>query len=402
MHCRSPAEDIEQVTYQIARGDLTTKIHAHGYVYSPGSIQIVPKSFSGGGYDKFVVVWAADQGIKVKKGDPIIKLSSAQLDDEVIKATDKLHQKENTILSNKLEYRKILEEASLTVKLKMLDLEKAQLDIIDHPSVPKNEQRKALLSVNKAKRALKFAKSKKKQIKKLHKYKLTSLELDLDTLKKELDNLEQGKKSLNILAPETGYFIYKVFWAGGNWVKLSMGVTIHSGRTLAEVVLEKPLLVKIFLPEIDNRHLSEGDPVDIFLTMSPTTKFSGKIRNISKIPQSQNDRRRKKIEAPYAFLRTFELVIEVADWKDKPVVSGLSAQMRFQKVSHKNALIFPVAALPLMQEKSKEKVSSISVQKKTVDGWQALTLNLVDANDSSVVLKGDVQEGDRIRFSTVH
>ena len=396
-----------KLTHTITRGDLLVTVTEQGMLESSSNLEIKCKVR---GYS--TVIWVIEGGTEVKEGDELVRLDTKQIEDTISQQTTNAHTARATLERTKAEVAKAeiaipaYLEGSYKAQLKQLEqglaiaetnLTTAQ-KMLAHTRmmfkrgyVTELEVEGNAFTVTQAELELEVRKT---AIEVLNKYtkemrretlngnliaNKSKLEADMEGLALDEGRRDRALKELEdcvMKAERSGLVIYP---SAAEWKEtpdITEGATVRKDQVLLLMPDLSKMQVKVGIHESIVDHIKPGLTARITL---PDQTLDGKVSSVASVTRPAGWWTGNVVK--------YDTIIELPPAPGlKP---GMSAEVEVIIDRHEDVLTIPVAAVIETEEGDFCWV-------KTAEGTQRRSLGLGDTNDSFIVVKSGLKEGDEV------
>lgn len=291
-------------------------------------------------YGTATIIHIVPEGIRVSKGDVLVRFDSSDLERELVKL-------ERDVTLARLELNG-LEKAELPLELKNIEVELSKT-ILDYETesqylvesiklaredlVSDQEVRKQELKVDEIIVQLDTLRLKKQLTEKyLHPSKLQKAKATLASAEQQHNLIrEQLDKSI-IRAPTDGVTSYRPISVGGEFRVVRIGDTVFPNQPFLVIPNINDLVIHIEVPENELSRVQEGNSVIIYPVAFPRLKLNGIVRSVGAIAQSS--------PLHPAWQKYFRATIDLEDIS--PVLRpGMSVTANIFSYSNENATVIP-------------------------------------------------------------
>jgi HlyD family secretion protein len=316
-------------TYTVAKGQIIKELVLTGELKAARSTVInAPNSRSN---FSNTVSFLAPEGSIVKKGERIVEFDDSSL------------------LSNKSEAERTLDEAKLNIEKKKADLEAERCDLLNSLAqaestlkqdelygkiskdlLPGNTYQKYQLNVTKSKLSLQKAKEQLDNYEKSYASEMQLVEISRSQAEINLKKIEGDIALLKIDAPQDGIFIY-----GDNWTsnrKIQPGDSLFPGMEVASLPDLSSMQVVGYVFDTEYSKLTPDMRCTITLDSLPGYKVDGRIESMTSVASRKSFVTTKKV---------FQTIVQMD--KVDPVVMkpGMTARVRIPMVLAKDTPVIP-------------------------------------------------------------
>lgn len=396
-----------KLTHTISRGDLVVSVTEQGMLESSNNTEIKCKVR---GYN--TVIWVIEGGTEVKAGDELVRLDTKRIEDAVSLQTTNAHTARATLEESLAEVEKAKIaisayvdgtyhqqheefERQLEVKKTNLDFAKKMLEdsekLFNRGYVTELEVEGNKFTVRRAELELEVVET---QLYVLEKY---TKEMRMETLKGNLAanesklaadqaglEMDEGRLALAekeldacvITAPRGGLVIHP---SAAEWKQtpdIAKGASVRKDQVLLLMPDLSKMQVKVGIHESVVDHVKPGMAAKITL---PDQTLDGDVSSVASVTKPAGWWTGNVVK--------YDTIIELPSVEGlKP---GMSAEVEIIIDRHKDVLAIPVAAVV---ETSEGDFCWV----RTADGTKRRSLRLGDTDDSFIVVKAGLNEGDEV------
>jgi len=403
----SPPESDPRLTHKIARGDLVVSVTEQGTLESSNNTELKCKVRSWS-----LVTWVIEDGTEVKAGDELVRLDTKRIEDAISLQTTNTHTARATLERSKAEvaraeisipaylegsYRTQLKSLERGLKIAETNLLTAQ-KMLTHSNnlfkrgyVTELEVEGNAFTVTQAELELKVIQT---EIDVLNKYtkemqmetlngnliaNKSKLEADKAGLAMDQGRLDRAKEEFEnciIKAERSGLVIYPLVAAWKGAPDIAEGVNVHKNQVLLLMPDLSRMQVKVSIHESIVDHIKPGQAARITL---PDKTLDGKVSSVASVTRPAGWWNGNVVK--YDTIITLPSVDGL-----KP---GMSAEVQVITDRYVDVLTIPVAAVV-------ETVEGDFCWVKTTEGMKRRSLKLGNTDDSFIVVKAGVKEGEEV------
>lgn len=403
----SPPESGPTLTHTVARGDLVVTVTEQGTLESSNNTEIKCKVR---GWS--LVTWVIEGGTVVQEGEELVRLDTKRIEDAISQQTTEYHTSTATLAQSKADVARAeiaipaYLEGSFQTQLKSLErsrtiaqtnLETAEKMLTNSRKlfrqgyVTELEVEGNAFTVTQAKLELEVVKT---EIEVLNKY---TKEMQLETLRGNLkaakskvqadeagftmdeSRLKRAKEELEncvIKAPRSGLVIHPSAAAWKETPDIAEGVNVRKDQTLLLMPDLSKMQVKVGIHESMVDRVKPGQTARITL---PDRTLDGKVASVSPVTRPAGWWTGNVVK--------YDTIIELPSVEGlKP---GMSAEVEVILERHTDVLTIPVAAVV-------ETEAGAFCWIKTTKSTQRRALQLGASNDSFIVVKAGLKEGEDV------
>jgi multidrug efflux pump subunit AcrA (membrane-fusion protein) len=320
---------VKPVSYTVAKGQVVKELLLTGELRAANSTVIkapnIRSSFAN------MITFLAPEGTIVKKGERIVEFD------------------DSTLLSQKSEAERTLDEAKLAIEKKKADLEAERCDLLNSVAqaeatlkadelygkiskdlLPGNTYQKYQLNVTKSKLALEKAREQLDNFEKSYASQMALVEINRSQAEINLKKIESDMQILKIDAPQDGILIY-----GDNWQsnrKIQPGDSIVQGMDVASLPDLSSMQVIGFVYDTEYSSLARDMRCTITLDALPGFRVDGRIVSLTSVASRKGFATQKKV---------FQAVIKPDSVDTGKMKPGMTARVKVPMVLAKESPAFP-------------------------------------------------------------
>jgi multidrug efflux pump subunit AcrA (membrane-fusion protein) len=406
----SPGRSDSALTHTITRGDLVVTVTEQGTLESSNNTEIKCKVR---GWS--LVTWVIEGGSVAEANDVLVRLDTKRIEDAISQQTTSYHTSAATLAQSKAavanaeiaipaylegSYQTQLKQLQRSRTIAQTNLETAQKMLANTKKmfrrgyVTELEVEGNAFTVTQAELELKVVET---EIDVLQKY---TKEMQLETLngnlkaaksklqadeagyamdKGRLDRAKQELENCVIRAPRGGLVIHPSAAAWKETPDIAEGVNVRKDQTLLLMPDLSKMQVKVGIHESMVDRVKPGHAARITL---PDRTLDGKVTSVSPVTRPAGWWTGNVVK--------YDSIIELPSVEGlKP---GMSAEVEVVLDRHADVLTVPVAAVV-------ETEAGAFCWVKTPDGNRRRALQLGDSNDSFIVVKAGLKEGDEVMLN---
>ena len=286
------------------------------------------------------IIHIAPEGVRVSKGDVLVRFDSSALERELVKL-----ERDVTLAGLELNG---LEKAELPLELKNIeaDLTKAKLDyeiesqylkesisLAKEGLVSDQEIKKQKLKVDEITAKFDTLKLQKKLTEEyLHPSRIEKAKATLASAEQEL-TLTRGQLDKSIIrAPMDGVTSYRPINVGGEFRVVRIGDTVYPNQPFMVLPNIDDLVIHIEVPENELSRVQKGNKVVIYPVAFPRLKLNGVVRSVGAVAQSS--------PLHPAWQKYFRATIDLDDTKPQ-LRPGMSVTANVFSYSNQDATVIP-------------------------------------------------------------
>jgi RND family efflux transporter MFP subunit len=374
-----PAADL----YTVKRGTVTQTVVERGSLEAEAVYEVYCrlKARTQGSTVASSIRWVIDDGTHVKKGDRLIELDDAALQDELLART--AARERNAALKAEAEENLALvhKENEIDIKLAELDVKFAEIEL--KKTVALTEARQvAELKVEQARLLLQRtrlrAKPKEAQAEADLRARTAAVELAAAAVR----GLEHEMKDCIQFAPRDGLVVYPQTEPGRGAAGsiIAQGEPVRAGQKLLQVCNLSHMLVTARVHEAVISRVRSGQRAVVRVDAFPTKLFTGKVKQIAVVASQQDWLSRD--------VKVYPVVIAL-DEEFNGLRPTMSAEVRLQTGEQANVLSVPLQAI---LGKGRDCYCYVLTDK----GVEERRLSVGIANEVVIEIREGLAEGDKV------
>lgn len=290
------------------------------------------------------IVHIVPEGVRVSKGDVLVRFDSSALERELVKL-------ERDVTLARLELNG-LEKAELPLELKNIEVELTKIKL-DHETesqylvesiklskeglVSDQEVKKQKLKVDEITAELETLVLQKQLTEEyLHPSKIEKARATLDSAEQEYE-LTRGQLEESVIrAPMNGVTSYRPINVGGEFRVVRIGDTVYPNQPFMVIPNINDLVIRIEVPENELSHVQEGNRVIVYPVAFPRLKLNGVVRSVGAVAQSS--------PLHPAWQKYFRATIDLEDINPR-LRPGMGVTANIFSYSNENATVIPRATV---------------------------------------------------------
>ena len=374
--CASGDDASKVPTHLVKAETLTRSVTAEGNLRAVESTAIMPPRVPGL-FDSMKLAWIADDGIRVKEGDVVIRFDPTALSERL-----KDNQSNHASASAQLAKERIVGRSAAARRDASADLAQKELEKTqrfrekDTEIYSRNQIIEAQVDEGLSLARQKHAEAAKQIERGLSQSKAALAQVSRRQAALEMERASTGLKSLEVTAPHDGLLVLKRNWRGE---KPRVGETVWPGQKLAEIPELSKMEAEIFVLEVDGGGLAKGTVAEVVIESLPAKKFAGTVKHVDDIAKE----RLRGVPVQY-FAATVELETTVPEIM-KP---GQRVRARLS-LEDEAGLVVPRSSVFVV-----DGVESVFVKKAS--GFEPVAVELGASTAARVLISGDVSAGDEV------
>lgn len=324
------------------------------------------------------VLWIAQDGTLLHKGDVVARFDATDFTDELLSGKQDKQATTNRMTKSATDASTTRTNLRRDAKQSQNELESARKFKFDDAEVFSRYQR------IEAETDETLAGSRKQHAEEVLSVRdrLAAAERDLLTIEERkamyrIRNAEDGLKALEILAPHDGILVLVRNWRGE---VVRVGSTVWQGNPIAEIPRLDRMEAEIFVLEADAAGLAVGQSATITIDSHPGVLFTGKISQVDKFARP----RRRNVPVQY-----FGVTVALDRNDPQAMKPGARVNATLAVESRDRAFVIPRQAL---FEKEGKKL----VYRRNGKAFEAVDVTVGSSSPGRVVVTRGIIEGDEL------
>ncbi|HEX3126501.1 MAG TPA: efflux RND transporter periplasmic adaptor subunit [Thermoanaerobaculia bacterium] len=268
---RAPAVPIETVRPR----DFARLVPAEGVLRS---VHSTPVSVPVGAPGPFRVGWIADDGTRVKAGEPVIRFDPSEIEKELENAADELAtarvKAEKERAHGLAEVRKLERDLALAHEelSAAREFQKKDETVYSRIEITESEIDEELARNREA-----HARETRRGREALSGTELELLGIDMRKADAKIRRARESLAALTVTAPHDGVLVLKRNWRGE---AIRVGDTVWNGQPLAEIPDLAQMQAEVYVLEADAGGLAPGKPATVSLESRPDVEHAARIGRV--------------------------------------------------------------------------------------------------------------------------
>jgi HlyD family secretion protein len=278
--------------------DRLQRIKVTGEVRSANSVYFYPPSIPR--VWSFTIVHMETDGTWVKKGQPVLRFDTQDINGKILTRRNSLNEKEKELQKRNIMTREQLAEGRLLVEEARAGVNKAALkaDIPD-TLLANREYRENQLLLNQARLTLALREAELREETVIQETEARILAREINILKTDIEEMQSGMDAMTFRAPTDGVLIHSL---DHNRNKRVAGDQCYVGQRVMEIADLHHLELHLEIPERDSARVAIGQPVSFTLDAAPNKAFLGKITEVASVVHSKSLNQSPILDAKVALI----------------------------------------------------------------------------------------------------
>jgi len=362
-------------TFLVQRGPFIISISEHGELIARESTTVgTPSDVRG----SFQIIYLAEEGKPVKKGDILIQFDTSELDTRIETYESSLQQAQEEI--EKLKANQGSQMASLlsTLETTKNNYEMSKLRLEQMKFEAETRKQMEELNFKNAEISLKKQQNNIKNQEIVNKVNLNAALLKIETERNDLEEARADREKLIVRAQNEGLVVYRENYRSGTRTKVQVGDTPHRRQSLVDLPNLETMQVKTQVNEIDIRRVKKGQKALIRLDAFQNAEFTGTVTDVAYLARRESG----------SNVKVFDTVITIDD-KNHPLLKpGMSATVEIIIDRVDSALYVPLESVF-----EKDELTLVFLGEGS---FKEVEVTTGKSNDNYVVITEGLYEGDHI------
>jgi len=225
------------------------------------------------------IQFMAEEGSRVRKGDPLLGFDNAALADQVRDLETRILDAETQVVAKRSELASTLKDLEIELAQREYERERSRLDAeIDPDVLSRKEYGERQLAYSKAQEELDEVHERVRLTHERGAAELDVLVIERDRLQRDIASTRDGLSLLTILAPADGLVVYET--RPGTTLPFQEGDSCWPGQGVLQLPDLGEVQVMFHVSEVDAPLLTPGTAVEIYLDAYPDHVLPGTIGDI--------------------------------------------------------------------------------------------------------------------------
>lgn len=326
------------------------------------------------------LIWLAEAGAMVKKGDLVAQIDSQQARDHVDDVDSQVQQAQADIKKRLAEQQIEMENLRQSLRSAKAELDKARLDASASEIRTPIDVELLKLSVEEAEAQYKQLQLDVPNTEARLKAEIRILELTRDRHARHRDRHAGDIKRMTIRAPIAGLVVMQSTFRAGEMRQIQVGDQMHPGEPFMKVVDTSSMQLDASVNQVEAEQMRIGQEATVEFDAFPGLRLPGKVYAIGAMAVGgwrQN-----------YYIRNIPVRILI-EGRDPRVIPDLSASANVVVSRKENALLVPLAAVVSQGAKT-------TVQVKTAAGFETRSVELGARNNTHAEVLSGLKAGEQV------
>lgn len=360
---------------EVRRDDLVLGVEVNGELAATETSQLGPPQLSD--YWDFKISFMAPEGDEVEAGAPVLGFDTENLEQQLLTQQAEAEQarkniertEKNLAMQRRQDLLRLAEAEARQRKAELIVQRPEALSKADELAV-------AQLDLELARKELAYLQERVEGSRRSAESQLATLRGQQQRAEQRVVEIRQAIEMMTRRAPRAGTVIYVTDW---NDEKKKVGDTCWKGQNVVELPDLRTMKADGRVDEADAGKLAERQRVTLRLDAHPDVEFAGRIASIWKTVRHERGSQ----------VKMARLEIELDETDTRKMRPGMRFRGRVETERISEAVLLPIDAVFLQAE-------GPVVYRKTLFGFDTVSVELGRRNDSHVEVLSGLQPGDSV------
>ncbi|MFC1563112.1 HlyD family secretion protein [candidate division KSB1 bacterium] len=368
-------QSVEVASFAVTRGPFIISINQGGEILAKNSVSVIaPQDVRG----NLTIVYLAEEGSRVKKGDILIMFDTSDLDARIeereasylqqIENIEKLEAGQSSTMSSLM--------SALEVTKNNFELSKLRLQQMEFEADTRKQMEE--LSYKNSQINLKKQEENIKNQKIIQGVDLKNVQMRIDRSKRFLDETKAEREKLIMRAPMDGLVVYKENMRSTNREKVKVGDTPHRRMPLIELPDLSVMEVKTAVNEIDIQKVERGQKAIIRLDAVQDVSFTGDVTDVAYLARRESG----------SNVKVFDVIITIDEGENPLLKPGMSATVEIVTEQMDDEIYI---ALESVFEKDGKTIAYVHAA-----SWEEREISVGKSNSNYIIVEEGLEVGDMV------
>jgi len=377
--CSNSGENHEIPVAEVQKGTFIEELNEEGTVQAVNATAISSPRISFR-YGSVKIASMVEDGKEVKEGDTLIVFSPAEIQKAIVDAEQQLEIAKAEYEKLKATQESEIEDLKADLEVTKINQEISQINLDNSQYESEVTKKEIQLQLETSNISLERAIDQIENKKKIHKEELRQKELNINQLKKTLNEANESLNSLFLISPTEGIASVKTNWMTGK--KWQAGDQPYSTSPIIDLPDLTKMKCEIMINEVDVAKIQPGLPVEIQADAFSDTTYTGNVTTVANLAQPK-DRNGK--------IKVFPIEVLI-DGEETNLLPGLTVSCKI-KVKEIPGVIF----IPVETVYEEFGISYVYIQ--TSSGFKRKDIKTKEQNTDFIVVSEGLTEGDMVALS---
>jgi RND family efflux transporter MFP subunit len=227
------------------------------------------------------VAWLAEDGSRVKAGDPVVRFDATEMEKEMADAAADRTTNDLKVTQERAKRDAELSNLDRDAELAQLELDNArEFQKEDELIFSRHEIIESEIDGDLAEKRMEHAEDSRQTRESLSDAELQLLGIERRKAELAIDRAQEGLDALSLTAPHDGIVIFRRDWRGDT---PRVGETVWGGNPLAEIPDLSSMQAEVYVLEADAGGLATGFPAEVVLEAHPERVFHATVSRVDKL-----------------------------------------------------------------------------------------------------------------------
>jgi HlyD family secretion protein len=361
-------------TAEAKRGSFLVSIKTSGEIRAANSFTMTTPRLTWG---QMQIVYLVPEGTTVKKGDVVVRFSSATIDKAIQDKESELNILKSDLAKSVADKKLRLADLDGSLKNAELAYEQAKLQVEKMRFEAEVQRKEAEINQEKSRIAFEQAQRKIESQNVVDESEERKQQLKIRQTQNDLVRARADKEECTLKAPLDGLAVYEMNWQTGR--KVSVGDSPWPGMSVVSLPDLSKMQSVTQVNEVDISKVKKGQDVKVRLDAFPDRLFEGSVASVGTIGQ-QADRS--------SSLKTFEVVIGI-EGVDPILKPGMTTSNEIVMETLPDTISVPIESIF-------EKDGKAIVYRVSGSSAKPVEVTTGTKNSNAIVISRGLEAGDRV------
>ena len=364
-------------TGKVTKGIFYIDLHEEGELEAVNAINISSPSISWRYGGNMKISHIVKDGTEVNAGDTVVIFDPTEVNKGIIDAQSRLEISTAELEKMKAQQESDLEELRADYEVTRISHEISKIKFEQAEYESEIMKKQIQLNLEKAAIALERAKEQIDNRIKINVEEIKQKNLSIDQDQVRLDEANNALQQLTVITHSQGIAIIQRSWQSGN--KYQVGDQVWTGQPIISLPDLSQLKATVRINEVDIAKITKGLNVEIKPDAFSESKFTGIVMEVANLAVNKQGSTKIKVFPVEIYLNETH----------KDLLPGLTVSCRIIVDKLDDVLFVPIEAIGTEAGKN-------FAYKKTLTGFEKVTVETGRSNSDYTIIAGGLAEGDEI------